>query len=288
MKKIIIIAGVLGVSFSAIFVRYAEAPSMVLVFYRTFFAALLLAPVVFFRHREELGRLGRKEWILSMVSGAFLGIHFTAYFQAVKWTSIASAVVLTDIEVFFVAFAMLFFFKDRIPGKGWTGILVTFAGSILIAVTDLGGGSHVIAGDGLAVSAALSMAVYTMIGSVLRKTMSTWIYTFFVYLSAALTVLCMLFFTGTPVTGYQGRDYLMALGMTVFCTLLGHSIFSWGLKYEKASFVSVVKLLEPVFATILGIILFTEIPGIWKILGGFLVITGILIYSLGRKNSTGR
>lgn len=288
MKKIIIIAGVLGVSLSAIFVRYSTAPSLVLVFYRTFFAAVLVAPVVLMRHRAELKALGRKEILLSMVSGAFLGIHFTAYFQAVKWASIASAVVLTDTEVFFVAFAMLFFFRDRIPLKGWIGIFITFGGSILIALTDAGGGSHVLLGDGLALSAAIFMCVYTMIGSRLRRTMSTFVYTFFVYLSAAITVLLILFATSTPLTGYAPSNYLLALGMTVFCTILGHSIFSWGLRYEKASFVSVVKLLEPVFATVLGVFLFAEIPGPYKILGGMLVIGGILVYSISGKKEDKR
>ena len=42
MKKIIIILGVLGTAFSAILVRYSDAPSTVLVFYRMLFSVLLL------------------------------------------------------------------------------------------------------------------------------------------------------------------------------------------------------------------------------------------------------
>lgn len=105
IKKLIITLGFFWVSFSAIFVRFAQAPSLVLVFYRTLFAAILLLPAILIKHREELRMIGRKELVLSGVSEVFLGLHFTAYFQAVKWTSITSAVVLTDMEIFFVAFA---------------------------------------------------------------------------------------------------------------------------------------------------------------------------------------
>lgn len=285
IRKIIIILGVVGVSFSAIFVKYAHAPSMVLVFYRTLFASILLFPLVIGKHRINFKELGKKELILSIISGAFLGMHFTAYFQAIKWTSIASAVVLTDMEIFFVAFIMMFIFRDRISRKGWIGNFIAFGGSIIISVSDAGRGRNIILGDMLAISSAFFMSVYTMIGMVCRKKMTTIMYTFMVYLSAAITALIILLVTKTPVIGYEARDYGMALGMAVFCTILGHSVFSWGLKYEKASFISIVKLLEPVFATILGIILFTEIPGLKKITGGLLVIAGIIIYSLFAKYS---
>ncbi len=286
MKKIIIILGVLGVSLSAIFVKYADAPSIVLVFYRTLFASILLFPFVLKNCRKEFHALKINEFYLPTLSGMFLGIHFSAYFQAVRMTSIASAVVLTDVEVFFVAFAMLFFFKEKISWKGWGGIIIAFIGSVIIATSDSQGGTNILLGDGLALSAAFFMAIYTMIGSVCRKKMSTTLYTFIVYLSATLTVFIILIITTTPLSGYSEKNYLLSLGMAVFCTLLGHSIFSWGLKYEKASFISIVKLLEPVFATIMGIFFFTEIPISSKIVGGLLVLSGILIYSLLDKKTT--
>jgi len=61
------------------------------------------------------------------------------------------------------------------------------------------------------------------------------------------------------------------------CTPWGHSIFSWGLKYEKAAFVSTVKLLEPIFAAILGLLIFKEIPPRTSIGGGILIVVGIVL-----------
>jgi drug/metabolite transporter (DMT)-like permease len=69
------------------------------------------------------------------------------------------------------------------------------------------------------------------------------------------------------------------LGMAVFCTLLGHSVFSWGLKYLPPAFISTVKLLEPVFSAAYGLFLFGERPGVLVILGGALILLGIGLYS---------
>ena len=69
-----------------------------------FSAALMAVPVLAGR-RRELKSLTRRDVLLCLASGLFLGIHFAAYFGALRATSIASAVVLVDTEVFFVAAA---------------------------------------------------------------------------------------------------------------------------------------------------------------------------------------
>ena len=134
-------------------------------------------------------------------------------------------------------------------------------------------------GDGIALTGAACMAVYTIIGKICRRRMGTTVYTFPVYVSAAITVSVILLISGTPVSGYEPINWLTALGMAVFCTLLGHSVFSWGLRFESAAFVSTVKLLEPVFASMLGFLLFREIPTLPVIVGGTIVILGVVIYT---------
>ena len=153
------------------------------------------------------------------------------------------------------------------------------AGNRELPQCDAGGGEHVLLGDLIALAGAACLAVYTILGKVCRKEISTTAYTTLVYSSAALTVLVILLCTGTPVLGYEPVNWLSALGMAVFCTLLGHSVFNWALKYASAAFLSTVKLLEPVFAAILGVLLFREIPSKQVMLGGFIVILGVYVYS---------
>lgn len=280
MKKLIIVLGVLGASFSAIFVRLSDAPSLVLVFYRMLFATAVLLPVCCLSNRAELKEMTKKEFFLSALSGVFLGLHFACYFSSLRYTSIAASVVLVDTEVFFVAVISLLLWKRRISKFGWIGIGGAFFGSVLIAVSDAGGGSNVLLGDGLALLGAVFVAVYTLIGTVVRRTRSTTVYTTVVYGAGALTVLLVLLLTGISPVGYGRSDYLASLGLAVFCTLMGHSIFSWGLHYESPAFVSMAKLLEPVFATIMGMFLFREIPGGMVVLGGVIVILGVACYCL--------
>ena len=238
MKKLIIILGVIGVSLSAPLVRISTAPAMILAFYRVAMASVILLPYVLVRNREEMKGMTKKDWILAVISGVCLGLHFSLYFESLRYTSIASSVVFVDTEVFFVALIMLMVFKEKIPPLGWAGIMATFLGSVIIALSDSGSGGGALKGDMIALSGAVVVAVYTIIGKVLRQRISTTTYTLLVYIAASVTVLLLLLVTGVPLTGYQPVDYWAALGMAVFCTLLGHSVFSWGLKYESAAFIS--------------------------------------------------
>ena len=258
MKRLIVLLGVAGVSLSALLVRWATAPSLVLAFYRMAFAALLLTPLAAAR-REEFRALRRRELGLSLLSGAFLGCHFACYFEALRWTSIASAVVLVDAEVLFVALATVLILRRRLSGRAWLAVLLAFGGSVTVALADGSAGADALRGDFLALAGALCMAVYTMLGAVCRRELSTTVYTWLMYASAAGTVLVFALAGRQPLTGWGAE--------------------SWGLKFLSPAFIATAKLLEPVFASVWGLFLFAERPGAQVILGGGVVLLGVVLYS---------
>lgn len=277
MKRLIVLLGVVGVSLSALLVRWSTAPSLVMALYRMAFAAALMAPAAL--RKERFSGLPRRELLLSVLSGAFLGFHFACYFEALGRTSIASAVVLVDTEVLFVALASVLILRKRLGGRAWLAVLTAFGGSALVALADRSGGTGALTGDLIALAGAVCVAVYTMLGAVCRERLSTTAYTYLVYLSATGTLLIVALAAGTPLAGYGPVNLWTGLGMAVFCTLLGHSVFSWGLKYLPPAFISTVKLLEPVFSAIYGLFLFGERPGVLVVLGGALILLGIGLYS---------
>lgn len=280
MKRLIVLLGVAGVSLSAVFVRWSTAPSLVLAFYRMAFSALLLVPLAA-AQREAFRAVRRRELLLSLISGAFLGIHFACYFESLRWTSIAAAVVLVDTEVLFVALASVLLFRKKLGGRAWLAVLLAFGGSVLVALADAGEGGTALRGNLFALAGSVCMAVYTMLGAVCRRRLSTTVYTVLVYCSAAGMVLLTALGSGTALTGWGPVNLGCALGMALFCTLLGHSVFSWGLKYLPPAFIATANLLEPVLAAVWGLFLFSERPGPPVLLGGTAILLGIVLYSRG-------
>ena len=129
-------------------------------------------------------------------------------------------------------------------------------------------------------------AGYTLIGKQVRKTVSTTVYTYVVYASCAATLLITCFAQGHSLIGYGNSAMIVGLLLAVFSTILGHSIFSWCLKFFSPSFVSAAKLCEPVVAAIIAVFVFVEIPGALLIAGGVLILGGVYYYSrIERKES---
>lgn len=275
MKKGIIILGVLGTAFSAVFVGISDAPSIVLACYRMILSTIFSVPMVMAEHNNGEQRLRKTDVCLCMLSGVFLGLHFFCYFESLKQTNIASAVVLVDTELIFVSLAGMLILHEKLSVLSWVGIMAAFGGSVIVAAGDMQGGRLV--GDLLALGGAVCSTGYTLIGRVCRERMKTGTYTTLVYLSAGIVTAVLAAASHKKLFHYGADAWLAALGLAVFCTMLGHTIFNWGLKYEKASFISAVKLLEPVFASVLGIIFFREVPTATSMLGGGIIITGILI-----------
>ena len=82
------------------------------------------------------------------------------------------------------------------------------------------------------------------------------------------------------------KEYLIGLGLAVLCTLLGHSLFSWSLKYISPSYVSAAKLCEPIFSTCMAIPLFGEVPAPIQVVGGIVILGGVLLYTMAEMKSS--
>ena len=278
---IMIVVGIMGISLSAIFVKYAQAPSTVTAAWRLLWTVVLMTPVVLGKGevRRELFHLDRKTLILSALSGLFLAIHFVLWFESLKHTSVASSTAIVCTEVIWVCIGFCLLLKGRLSRKAMLAIAITLVGSLLIAYADsFTGGSH-LRGDILALVAAIAVAAYTLIGRWVRAKISTSVYTYVVYVSCVAVLLVSVLVQGYNVLGYGFSPVLVGLLLSVFSTILGHSIFSWCLKFLSPSFVSASKLCEPVVAAIMAAFLFGEMPVPLQIVGGAMIIGGVLFYS---------
>jgi len=277
--KLMLLLGVLGVSFSAVFIRESDAPSLVIATYRLGWTVLILLPIVGMKFWGEVQNLKQSDVLWCAVSGFFLAAHFSVWFESLKFTSIASSTVLVSTEVIFAAIGFVFVFRGKINKMGVIAIVITFLGSVVIAMSDRGGGSNVLYGDALALLGAVMAAIYTLIGRKQRGHLSTTVYTFITYCACFLSLLIFDVATGTLIYGYGMKEIILGLLLGISCTLLGHSVFSWCLKYLSPSFVSSAKLLEPVFASVLAVFIYKEIPSVLQIIGGIIVIQGVYLYS---------
>jgi len=285
---LMIIIGIFGISLSSILVRFSTAPSAVTAAFRLLWTVLLMSPAVFMNRevREEFHHVTRKNILQSAVSGLFLAVHFWLWFESLQKTSVASSTTIVCTEVIWVSIGYCLFMKGNLSKKAIVAILVSLIGSVLIAYTDSSAGKSQLYGDILSLLAAIAVAGYTLLGRNVRKQVSTTVYTYIVYAVCAFVLVLLSQIQHISLFSFGFNPILVGLLLALFSTILGHSVFSWCLKFFSPSFVSATKLCEPIVAAILAGFLFAEIPTALTVIGGILILLGVLLYSHVERNVT--
>ena len=284
-SKNFIFVGLFFTSLSSIFIKLSDSPSIFISAYRMLFASLLWLGPVLYKDLNEFKKISISDMLWCVLSGIFLALHFATWIASLSMTTVASSTVLVALSPVFVALFSYFVLKERIKTRSVVGIGVAIAGSIVIALGDAKVGGHALKGDLLALSGAVFVGGYLLIGGKLRAWMGVRVYVFIVYSIATVVLFLIAIATNVPIYPYPAEEILIFFLLAFFCSMLGHSIYNWMLEYVSSTFVSVSTLGEPIFATILAFIIFNEIPSILTIIGGAGVIIGLYIYikSTGRK-----
>jgi len=291
--------GLLAVSAASIILKYAlaeGAPPLVIAAYRLTFASLALAPLVVTRHRPELARLTRRDLILTVFTGIFLAAHFATWITSLQFTTVASSAVLVSASPLLVGILSFAILREKMGRTLIIGLILSLIGGVIVGLADVcavsGGGvtcppladfvrGRAFAGDLLALTGAVAIAFYWLIGRRLRETLdvSLVVYIFLSYTAAAITLLITVWAAGQPLFGYPPAAYFWMALLALVPQLIGHSAFNWALRYLSATYVSVTVLGEPIGSTALAMILFSETPGLLKLVGGALILGGILLAS---------
>lgn len=180
--------GVVSVSLSAIFVKFAEAPAGIIAFYRLLFSVLILLPVFLYKYVGELKGITKKDWFFSTVAGVFLAFHFILWFESLNYTSVASSTVLVTLQPLFAFVGTYVFFKEKITIKAvFCGAIAIF-GSFIISWGDFRISGMALYGDILALIACALVTAYLLFGQEVRKRLSLITYTFIVYGISTITL----------------------------------------------------------------------------------------------------
>lgn len=278
-----VLLGVIAVSFGSIFVKAAEAPPLVVAFYRIGFTVLLLLPVTLATGRRELLAMGRRDLALACGAGVMLALHFATWITSLSYTSIASSTVLVNMHPLFAIAGGYLFYREGVNLRGLLGAALALAGSIVIGFGDFGLGGQALYGDLLAFAGAFFVAGYMLVGRGIRGRLSLFPYIIIVYGVTALVLLLAVLAFGQPLYPYPAVTWLMFLLLAVVPTIFGHTVFNWALRYVNAAVVSVSILGEPVGATILAYFIFSQVPGVMQLAGGVMIITGLVVFILSNN-----
>lgn len=286
----VLAAGIVSISFAAIFIRFCDdVPAIMIATYRLAVASAIMASVYKLRGRAFRGLQGR-DMLLCLGGGIFLSLHFITWITSLKYTSVASSVVLVTTNPIFVGVFSWLLLRERQSPALILGICLSFVGSLMIAVGD-GGlqgltplSSKALLGDLLALAGAVMASGYLIVGSKARERLDILTYVTVVYGISAVLLLATAVASGLSFTGYEPSSYLFLVLLAVVPQLIGHTAINWSLKHLKTSMVAITILGEPIGASILAYFFFCETIDALQGTGIALIFTAIIVASArGRK-----
>lgn len=285
---LLMLIGIVAISFSSIFIKWSSAPVSVQGMYRLLFTSLLMLPFA----RPYSGAafaLRSKDWLLLVVSGAMLALHFLLWMGSLKFTSVASSTMIMALEPVFIMLGAYLLYKEKSSMAAIAGLAIAIFGVVFIGWGDIGLSSDNLKGDLLSIGGTAAVAAHLLIGQKLVARMPSYLYSLIVFIAAVIVFAVYNLLAGIPFFDYPPREWGIYVLLAVVPTVFGHILFNWLLQYTSATTVSMNILGEPVGASILAFLLLGEQLTILQWSGGVLVMGGLAVYLYaGRRKAAKR
>ena len=277
-------AAVLAISAGGVLARVAEeAVAPVIGFWRVGLCGLLLAPALFSSRLR--GQISWKDVGITAIAGLCLALHFWTWIASLERITVMRSVVLVTLAPLWVGL-MEWKLDAKAPSRlFWGGVGIALLGVLvmgLVSADGLAGGD--LLGDGLALLGGVLSSAYLVIGREVRQRVAFLPYGAMVCLLAAAWLLPIALSSGAPMVGFQDKTWFALGALALGPQLLGHVGFNYAVRYVKASLIASLILLEPVGATLLGVLILGEIPGIWELCAGGIILSGVVVATRGSKS----
>ena len=280
-----LIIGIICLSFSAMFGKWANAPGPVIGFYRIGLATIILLPVFLYRKYRYHVKLPTSSLLFPLLGGIFTAFDHGTWNSSLRFTSAANATLLGNTAPLWVALISWLIFRQRLRGLFWIGLACALAGAVTVLGSDFILHPTIGLGDLLAIAAGVFYAGYFVVTERGRQRLDTLSYVWLVDLVAAFTLLLITLGMRMLLTGYPAQSYLAFLGAALVSQVGGYLSIGYALGHLPASVVSPTLIGQPVVTAILAIPLLGEGLRIEQWTGGLVVLLGIYLVHRSREGS---
>ena len=254
---------------------------MEIVSIRVTYAAIILLIIGLFRFRKEM-KLQKMGDIRFFLGTGILSIVFFnfCYFTTISQMNISIAVILLYTAPAFVTILSFIFLKESLTTNKIIAVMGTIIGCVLIAGVSIGDSNITLLGIITGLGSGLGYALYTIFGKFALKFYQPFTITLYTFLIAAIALI--------PITQLWNKVEMLlnphalfnGIGLALVPTVLAFILYTWGLERTEGSKAAIIATIEPVVATLLGVLLYGERLGLIQIGGAIFILCSVLIVNL--------
>jgi drug/metabolite transporter (DMT)-like permease len=268
-----LVAGIVCIAWSAIFVRWTDIPGPASAFYRMLIPAVVLLPTFATDRKRE--RLVSRTWLIIGLGGLFFALDLALYNTAILRTSAANATLLGNNTPIVVGLLTWMVFRRRPEPAFWLGLVLAIGGSVVILWTDLARHAPFGGGDVMALGAAACFAVYLLATEQVRTTTSTLTFLRLSMIATTLALLLLNFAMGISLRVAHRHTWWALLGLGLVSQLGGYLALTYALGHLPATITSISLLTQGPLTAAMAAVLLGEPLTLPQIVGGALVLLGV-------------
>lgn len=209
------------------------------------------------------------------------------YFKTIVLTSLSVAAVLLYTAPAFVMIMSAILFKERLGKKKLIALLLAFVGCCLVSGVVGGDAKLTLPGLLVGIGAGFGYALYSIFSRyAINKGYGSMTITLYTFLTCTITTACLADLG--RVTEVMTADLgllVKTILLVLLVTLIPYLAYTKGLDGLENGTASVIASVEPVMATVLGVVVYHEVPDLWMVIGIVLVLGSIgLVNAKSKKN----
>lgn len=289
---LIILAGIFWGSMG-IFVRgladLAGFTSIQIVSLRLTVAAIIFT-LILLRKDSKGFKIALKDIPLFLGLGLFSVLFFAAcYFTAIQMMTLSVAAILLYTSPIWVMLMSLLFFREKMTRNKLLALVISFLGCVLVSGIGSGENKVTVIGILIGLGSGIGYGLYSILGTIALRKYSTYTVTTYTFIIAAVgsLFLCSLPDLLHKITACPRKPYLL-----IFIILTGlvtavipFLCYTLGLEQIEASRAAILATIEPMVATLIGVIVFHEYMTLMSCMGIVCIITAIVVLNLRLSQS---
>ena len=277
LRAALLLFGILMGSSAVIMIKASTEQPFLVASYRLLIAALVLSPFFYRDLKNFEGAYGWKQIGWSTVPALALAIHFMSWVVGTRMTQVANASLIVNLTPVVMPFLVWGFFREKINRKEIFGTLFTLAGLFVLGSANFSVSKTTFLGDLICFGSMLFYALYMALAARNRTRLTLWLYMVPLYfIAGVICLLCALPFTN-PIKTYTTLNVVMIVGLGLIPTVFSHTILNYSMRFFRGQVVSVTNLTQPIFAGVLGYLIFGELPRLAYYAAAVLIFIGVLI-----------
>jgi len=268
--------GTLGI-FAKLSFEYASN-SETLIALRLVISFATLSAILILFDRNSL-KIQKTDVTWFLIFGIFaVALQRISYFSAVHLTTATIAAMLFYTYPVFVTLLAYIVLREKIAKGELLAIALTFSGvALIVKVYDSSSLNVNATGIVFGLASSLFFVLYFMMTKKLRNRYTSWTLTVYGDGIGALILTPIISFSFPQIIEFPSQLWLLIFVIAWVPSLLAYLLYSYAIKYVKASKGSIISVIEPLSATLFSTIFVGERLENLQLVGIVLVLAGVIL-----------